>query len=54
MHPLAVEISCSNRGHKLKVKAAEMVPGRSRSCPYCGCVIQSTGDDGRKAQQGLD
>jgi uncharacterized C2H2 Zn-finger protein len=31
-----------------------MIPGASRSCPYCGTVFQFTGDDGRKVQKALD
>lgn len=53
MNDLTAEITCPNCGRQVKLKINEMVPGRSKTLS-CGCTVQFTGDDGRKAQQALD
>ena len=51
---LTVEVTCPNCKRRVKIKVKEMVPGRSKSCPYCQAQFQFTGDDGRHVQQVLD
>lgn len=51
---LEVEIVCPNCNRKFKQKVAEMRPGKSRTCPSCGTMIQFTGDDGARAQKAVD
>jgi hypothetical protein len=31
-----------------------MVPGRTKTCPYCGYLFRFSGDDGRRVQRELD
>ena len=54
MPDLEAKVTCPNCGHQIKIKVKEMVPGRTKSCPYCHATINFTGDDGRKAQKALD
>lgn len=54
IRPLEVEIACPGCRRKFRVKVKDMVPGRSRACPWCSVVVEFTGDDGRKVQRGLD
>ena len=54
MDKLEMEITCPSCGRKFKQRVEEMRPGKSRTCPGCGTQINFTGDDGRKAQKGLD
>ena len=51
---LEFDLTCPKCKRKSKQKVKQMIPGASRSCPYCGTVFQFTGDDGRKAQKALD
>ena len=54
MNELEAAISCPNCQRKIKIKIKEMIPGRTRNCPFCGVVIRFSGDDGRKVQNALD
>lgn len=54
MAKLQFELECPNCHRKFKQKIEDMRPGRSRNCPYCGTVIEFTGDDGRKMQKAVD
>lgn len=51
---LETEIKCPSCGRNLKIKAREMIPGRSQNCPGCGTRVRFSGDDGRKTQKALD
>lgn len=51
---LEFDLTCPKCKRKSKQKVKQMIPGSSRSCPYCGTLFQFTGDDGRKAQKALD
>ncbi len=51
---LQFDVECPNCRRKFKQLVAEMRPGTSRHCPYCGVEIGFTGDDGRKAQRAVD
>ena len=53
MQDLLVDMNCPNCGRKTKVKVKEMIPGRSKRL-NCGCIVEFTGDDGRKVQHSLD
>lgn len=50
---LEADIKCPKCSRTLKIKVAEMHPGRKKKC-LCGAVIEFSGDDGRKAQRALD
>lgn len=54
MKDLTADIECLGCGHKVTIKVREMVPGRTKNCPYCAAKFRFTGDDGRKVQRGLD
>ena len=54
MTDLHANIRCPNCGHRVRIKVREMVPGRSKRCPYCATTIQFPGDDGRQVQRALD
>lgn len=54
MQSLKVPAECPNCGNSIAIQVKEMVPGKSRNCPKCACVIRFTGDDGRKVQKSLD
>jgi hypothetical protein len=51
---MRVDVRCPNCGHTVRVRVREMVPGRSKRCPYCSTTFEFSGDDGRKAQRTLD
>jgi DNA-directed RNA polymerase subunit RPC12/RpoP len=51
---LEFDLQCPNCHRKFKQKVEDMHPGKSRRCPYCGTVIEFTGDDGRKIQKAVD
>jgi hypothetical protein len=53
MKDLTADITCPNCHHKVKIKVKDMVPGQSKRLS-CGCIIQFTGDDGRKMQRAVD
>lgn len=54
MKELAADIECPNCGRKVTIKVREMIPGRTKNCPYCEAIFRFTGDDGRKVQRALD
>ena len=55
MKDLEMKVNCPGCDRPLTVKVKEMVPGRSKACPYgCGANLQFSGDDGRKTQAALD
>lgn len=54
MAKLQFNLECPNCHRKFKQKVEGMRPGKSRHCPYCGTVIEFTGDDGRRVQKAVD
>ena len=54
MTKLAFDLQCPKCHRKFRQKVEEMQPGKSRRCPYCGTVIEFTGNDGRKIQKAVD
>ena len=54
MTNLTAELECPNCHRPVRIELAEMVPGRSKPCPYCDATFLFSGDDGRSAQRGLD
>lgn len=51
---LTWDFKCPQCQRRQKIRVAEMVPGRSRSCVGCGTNITFDGDDGRKVQRATD
>jgi hypothetical protein len=51
---LESDFTCPNCKRQFKIKVKEMVPGRSKSCPFCRTRLSFTGADGRKAQRAMD
>jgi CDGSH-type Zn-finger protein len=49
-----VNVRCPGCGHRVRIRVREMVPGRSKRCPYCSTTFKFSGDDGRKAQRAVD
>lgn len=54
MNKLEADLPCPNCRRKFRQRIEDMVPGRTRRCPFCAIEIKFTGDDGRKAQRALD
>lgn len=54
MTKLQFELQCPNCHRKFKQKVEDVQPGKSGRCPYCGTMIEFTGDDGRKVQKAVD
>jgi len=54
MKKIEADIPCSKCGRNFRQRIEDMIPGRTRSCPFCSVEIRFTGDDGRKAQRALD
>ena len=54
MRDLTAKLQCPNCHHSVQIKVKEMVPGRTKNCPFCGTQFNFTGDDGRKVQRALD
>jgi hypothetical protein len=55
MRDLEMKVNCPGCDRPFNLKVTEMVPGRSKRCPYgCGATLQFSGDDGRKTQAALD
>lgn len=54
MAKLRFDLECPNCHRKFKQKVEEVRPGKSRHCPYCGTMIEFTGDDGRQVQKAVD
>lgn len=55
MRDMETKMACPGCRRQFRIKVREMVPGRSKSCPYsCGATLNFTGDDGRKVQAALD
>lgn len=54
MKDMRVDVQCPNCGHRVSIMVKEMVPGRSRRCPFCRATFEFHGDDGRQVQRALD
>lgn len=54
MKDLETDVQCPNCNQSVRLKVKEMVPGRTKPCPYCRAEFRFSGDDGRQVQRELD
>jgi len=51
---MRVDVQRRNCRHRVSIIVKEMVPGRSRRCPFCRATLELHGDDGGQVQRALD